>query len=158
MPRFMVNTKWYGWNVREGEKRRAGKRMLLFTLLNLVLSLLCGLVPTGVTRHNWVSFAATAALIALAVELIGVVRFLRARDQMDQRTFQGIDNFIRVACVFHMILTGVAVAAAVVSCIQQFSGLLDILVLLGLAATGLCSFLTFRMYRALPTFEMDRPD
>ena len=157
MSRFMTNTKWYGWNASESAIKQTKRQMLLWAGINAILSLVCGLIPTGVTRHNWVSFAATAALVALAVEIIGIVRFYRAKEQMYQREFEGIDHFIRLSCLFHMILTGVAVIAAIVSCVQSWTGWLDLLALLGLAATGACSFLTVKAYKALPTFEMENP-
>lgn len=157
MPRFITNTKWYGWNAPEQAIQQTKRRMLLWMGVNLALSIVCGLIPTGVTRHNWVSFAATAALVALAVEIIGILRFYRAKGQMYQREFEGIDHFIRLSCLFHMILTGVAVIAAIVSCFQNWTGLLDAVALVGLAGTGGCSFLTWSAYRALPTFEMENP-
>ena len=158
MPRFITNTKWYGWNAPEGEIRQTKLRLLFLVGINLVLSLVCGLIPTGVTRHNWVSFAATAALVALAAEIIGVVRFYLAKEHMYQREFEAIDHFIRLPCLLHMTLTLAAVIAAIVSCIQNWTGWLDALLLLLLTGTGVCSFFVYQMYRALPTFEMQQPD
>ncbi|MBR1585516.1 MAG: hypothetical protein IJ662_08260 [Clostridia bacterium] len=157
MPRFMTNTKWYGWNAPENAIKQTKRQMLALSVLNAVVSLACGLIPTGVTRHNWVSFAATAALVALAAEIIGIVRFYRAKGQMYQREFEGIDHFIRLPCILHMMLTLVAVIAAVVSCIRNWTGWLDALLLILLASTGVCSFLVYKLYRALPTFEMENP-
>lgn len=158
MPRFIADPKWYGWNAPEGAIAQTKKRLLLWAGANAILSLLCGMIPTGVTRHSWVAFAATAALVALAAEIIGIARFCRAKGPMDRRAFEGIDHFIRIACLFHMILTGVAVAAAGVSCVLQWTGILDALALVGLAGTGLLSFLVTKDYKALPVFEMKSPD
>lgn len=158
MPRWIADPKWYGWNAPESAIARTKKRLPLWAGLNAALSLLCGVIPTGVTRHSWVAFAATAALVALAAEIIGIARFCRAKGPMDRRAFEGIDHFIRVACLFHMILTGVAVIAAAVSCAVNWTGVLDALALAGLAGTGLLSFLVAKAYKALPVYEMERPD
>ncbi|MBQ9196016.1 MAG: hypothetical protein IJ157_02140 [Clostridia bacterium] len=158
MPRFIINDKWYGWSAPEGEMKRAKRLLPLLTAVNLALSVACGLIPTGVSRHNWVAFAATAALVALAAEIVGVVRFCRAKSQMYQREFEAIDHFIRLPCLLHMLLTAAAVIAAVVSCIQNWTGWLDALLLILLASTGACSFLVYNYYRALPTFEMKQPE
>ena len=158
MPRFITNTKWYGWSASEGEIRQTKLRLLTLVGINLVISVACGLIPTGVTRHNWVSFAATAALVALAAEIIGVIRFYRAKEQMYQREFEAIDHFIRLPCLLHMMLLIVAEIAAIVSCIQNWTGWLDALLLILLASTGVCSFLVYKLYRALPTFEMKQPE
>lgn len=158
MPRFITNTKWYGWSAPEGEIRQTKLRLLFLIGINLVISIACGLIPTGVTRHNWVSFAATAALVALAAEIIGVIRYYRAKEQMYQREFEAIDHFIRLPCLLHMMLLIVAEIAAIVSCIQNWTGWLDALLLILLASTGACSFLVYKLYRALPTFEMKQPE
>ena len=158
MPRFITNTKWYGWKAPEGEIRQTKLRLLFLVGINLLISVACGVIPTGVTRHNWVSFAATAALVALAAEIIGAVRFCRAKSQMYQREFEGVDHFIRLPCLLHMMLTAVAVIAAIVSCVQNWTGWLDALLLLLLFSTGGCSFLVYKLYRALPTFEMEQPE
>ena len=158
MPRFITNTKWYGWKAPEGEIRQTKLRLLFLVGINLLISVACGVIPTGVTRHNWVSFAATAALVALAAEIIGAVRFYRAKSQMYQREFEGVDHFIRLPCLLHMMLTAVAVIAAIVSCVQNWTGWLDALLLLLLLCTGACSFLVYKLYRALPTFEMKQPE
>lgn len=158
MPRFIADSKWYGWNASEGAIARTKKRLPLWAGANAILSLLCGIIPTGVTRHSWVSFAATAALVALAAEIIGIARFCRAKGPMDRRAFEGIDHFIRISCLFHMILTGVAVAAAIVSCILEWTGIMDALALIGLVGTGLLSFLVVKDYKLLPVFKMEKPD
>lgn len=158
MPRLIADTKWYGWNAPEGAIARTKKRLPLWAGLNAALSLLCGLIPTGVTRQRWVAFAATAALVALAAQIVGIARFCRAKGTMDRRAFEGIDHFIRVPCLFHMILTGVAVIAAAVSCVVSWTGVLDALTLLGLAGTGLLSFLALRDYTALPVFKTESTD
>ncbi|MBQ9306724.1 MAG: hypothetical protein IJ229_02265 [Clostridia bacterium] len=158
MPRFTANTRWYGWNAPKEILKKTGWQMLLLLLLSTVLSLAGGMIPTGVTRHNWVSFAATAALVALAAEIIGVVRFLRAKEQMLQRDFEGVDHMIRLSCLFHLILTAVAVLAAIVSCIQSWTGYTDLLALAALALTGVCSFLVLHKYRSLPTYDIENPE
>ena len=157
MPRFVTNTKWYGWRAPEGELRQTRLRLLFLVGINLIISIACGLIPTGVTRNNWVSFAATAALLAMAAEVIGAVRFYRAGEQMYQREFEAIDHFIRLPCIMHIMLTLVALVAAIVSCIRNWTGWLDALVLILLASTGACSFLVYRLYRALPAFIIDNP-
>ena len=158
MPRFITNTNWYGWSAPESEIRQTKQRLLLIVMVNLVVSIACGVIPTGVTRHNWVSFAATAALVALAAEIVGVVRFYRAKEHMYQREFEGIDHFIRLPCILHMLLTLVAFIAAIVSCIRNWTGPLDALLLLLLSGTGVCSYFVYKLYRALPVFEMKQPE
>ena len=74
MPRFIVDQKLYGWDGPERQLKRTGNALALLAAGNLLLSVLLGVIPTGVTRHNWVSFAATLALLALLAELIAAVR------------------------------------------------------------------------------------
>ena len=57
-----------------------------------------------------------------------------------------------------MMLTGVSVIAAIVSCVQNWTGWVDVLLTIMLLSTGACSFFTYRIYRALPTFEMKQPE
>ena len=51
----MVDTKLYGWVMPEQPLRREKNTFLLLSLLNAALSIACGVIATGVTRHNWVS-------------------------------------------------------------------------------------------------------
>ena len=157
MPRFETDTNWFGWNAPERSVMSAKRRILLLTMVNLMLSILCGLVPTGVTRDKWVSFAATAALVALMLEIIGAVKFYITKNQISRREFQTLYVMLRWASGIHMALTLVAVIAAVVSCVRSWTGIADLLVTAGLLLTGLCSFLVRQNYIALPAFEMEDP-
>lgn len=154
MPRFMVDTKLYGWDMPEQALRREKNTFLALSLLNAAMSIACGVIPTGVTRHNWVSFAATAALIALMMEVIGAARFRIAKSMLDKRGFDSIHNMVRWSAQCHMALMAVAFAAGVVSCFQSFSGILDLAILLGFALSFACSFLLLRRYDRIPTHSM----
>ncbi len=154
MPRFMVDTKLYGWDMPEQALRREKNTFLALSLLNAAMSIACGVIATGVTRHNWVSFAATAALIALMMEVIGAARFRIAKSMLDKRGFDSIHNMVRWSAQCHMALMAVAFAAGVVSCFQSFSGILDLAILLGFALSFACSFLLLRRYDRIPTHSM----
>ena len=154
MPRFMVDTKLYGWDMPEQALRREKNTFLALSLLNAAMSIACGVIPTGVTRHNWVSFAATAALIALMMEVIGAARFRIAKSMLDKRGFDSIHNMVRWSAQCHMALMAVAFAAGVVSCFQSFSGILDLAILLGFALSFACSFLLLRRNDRIPTHSM----
>ena len=154
MPRFMVDTKLYGWDMLEQALRREKNTFLALSLLNAAMSIACGVIPTGVTRHSWVSFAATAALIALMMEVIGAARFRIAKSMLDKRGFDSIHNMVRWSAQCHMALMAVAFAAGVVSCFQSFSGILDLAILLGFALSFACSFLLLRRYDRIPTHSM----
>ena len=154
MPRFMVDTKLYGWDMPEQALRREKNTFLALSLLNAAMSIACGVIPTGVTRHNWVSFAATAALIALMMEVIGAARFRIAKSMLDKRGFDSIHHMMRWSAQCHMLLMAAAFAAGVVSCFQAFSGILDLAILLGFALSFACSFLLLRRYDRIPTHSM----
>lgn len=154
MPRFDANGNWYGWDAPESELTRAKARCTAFVVANLILSVLCGVCPTAVTRDDWVCFAATAALVALMVELIGVVRFRHAKAYLSRQEFGGIHRMMTWAPVYHILLTAVAWIAAVMSCVRAFSGPLDVLVSVGFLLMGLCSIGMYRAYKGIRTFEM----
>ena len=158
MPRFMVDSNWYGWDGPENVTNRVKNRCLALSLANAVISFTCGVVSTGVTRHNWVGFAATAALIALMMEIIGAVRFRRAPHVTDKRTFDSIHQMMRWSAQCHMILMALAFAAGAVSCFQAFGGIPDLLILSGFAASFACSWFFLRAYSALPTYSIKAPD
>ena len=158
MPRFVTDTRLYGWDTPEQPLRRERNTILLLSLLNAALSIACGVISTGVTRHNWVSFAATAALIALMMEVIGAVRFRMAKSMLDKRGFDSVHNMIRWSAQCHMMLIAAAFAAGAVSCFQSFSGILDPVILLGFALSFACSFLLLRRYDRIPTHSMKAPE
>ena len=158
MPRFMVDTKLYGWDMPEQALRREKNIFLALSLLNAAISFACGVIPTGVTRHNWVSFAATAALIALMMEAIGAVRFRMAKSMLDKRGFDSVHNMMRWSAQCHLALMAVAFTAGVVSCFQSFGGILDIVILLGFALSFTCSFLFLRRYDCIPTYSIKAPE
>ena len=158
MPRFMVDTKLYGWVMPEQPLRREKNTFLLLSLLNAALSIACGVISTGVTRHNWVSFAATAALIALMMEVIGAVRFQISKSMLDKRGFDSVHNMMRWSAQCHMALMAVAFAAGVVSCFQSFGGILDLVILLGFVLSFTCSFLLLRRYDRIPTHNTNAPE
>lgn len=158
MPRFMVDTKLYGWDMPEQALRREKNTFLALSLLNAAISIACGVIPTGVTRHNWVGFAATAALIALMMEVIGAARFRMAKSMLDKRGFDSVHNMMRWSAQCHMALIAVAFVAGVVSCFQSFSGILDLVILLGFALSFAYSFLFLRRYGRIPTHSMKAPE
>ena len=155
MPGFVTNSKRYGWDAPETVIRSVRRRCIIFVLASLVLSLVCGLLPTGVARHNWVSFAGTAALVAVMLEIIAVVRFCLARTYLDYRTFHSIHWMMDYATIFHAMLMTVALVAGIVSCIQAFTGWLDILALLLFALAAAASVLLRRTYKRLPLYTVE---
>ncbi len=158
MPRFIVDTKLYGWDLPEEKLRQIKNRILLLSVLNAVVSVACGIVSTPVTRHNWVSFAATAALIALMMEVIGAARFRMTKSMLDKRGFDSVHNMMRWSAQCHMALMAVAFAAGVVSCFQSFGGILDLVILLGFVLSFACSFLLLRRYDRILTHSMKAPE
>mgnify|MGYP007056185585 CR=1 FL=1 len=157
MPRFIVDTKLYGWDLPEQALRQMKNRILLLAVLNAVVSVACGLVSTPVTRHNYVSFAATAALIALMMEVIGAARFRMAKSMLDKRGFDSVDHMVVWSAQCHLALMAVAFAAGIVSCFQGFGGAKDLLVLLGLIVSFACSLFLLRSYRSIPTHSLKAP-
>ena len=155
---FIADQKLYGWDGPEARLKRTGNLLTLLSAGNLLLSVALGLIVTGVTRHNWVSFAATAALIALLAEIIAAVRFRMARHALDKRSFDGIHHMMRWSAQCHLLLMGVALAAGIVSCVQAFGGIPDLLVLLGFCLSFGGSLLFLRVYGQLRTFDMKAPD
>ena len=158
MPRFIVDTKLYGWDMSEQKLGQIKNRILLLAVLNAVVSVACGIVSTNVTRHNWVSFAATAALIALMMEIIGAARFRMAKSMLDKRGFDSVHNMMRWSAQCHMALMAVAFIAGIVSCCQAFGGAKDILILLGFLVSFACSFFLLRNYQGIPTHSMKAPE
>ena len=154
MLRFITNSSLYGWDAPEAQIRSVRKYCALFTAVSLVLTVVCGLLPTGVARHNWVGFAGTASLVAAMLMVIAVVRFSRAKSHLDYRTFHSIHWMMDYAPLFHAILMVVALIAGIVSCFRSFTGVLDILALaLFLLATA-SSLLMRKTYRTLHTYTV----
>ena len=116
-----------------------------------MLSLVCGILPTGVTRHNWVGFAGTAALVALMLEIIAVVRFSIARSQLDYRTFHSIHWMMDYAPLFHAVLMGAAFIAGLVSCFRRFMGVLDVAALCLFILAAVSSLVGRKFYCSVPT-------
>ena len=154
MPSFPITSTLYGWDAPETQLKSVKKTCALFALVSAALSIVCGVLPTGVTRDNWVSFAGTAALVALMLEIIAVVRFYFAKTQLDYRTFHSIHWMMDYAPLFHAILMGVALIAGIVSCFQQFTGALDLLAILLFALAAISSLTLRKVYRAVPTYSM----
>ena len=154
MPRFQTNSTVYGWDAPEMQLSSVRKTCALLALAGTVLSIGCGILPTGVTRHNWVGFGATAGLVALMLEIIAVIRFFPAKPQLDYRTFHSIHWMMDYAPLFHAILMGVALVAGIVSCFQQFTGILDILAIILLALAAVSSLVLRKTYSAVPTYSM----
>ena len=154
MPKFMVSSSLYGWDAPEMKVRSVRKSCALFTAVSLVLSILAGILPTGVTRHNWVGFAGTAALLAVMLEIIAVVRFSMAKPQLDYRSFHSIHWMMDCAPLLHALLMAVALIAGIVSCIQNYTGILDLLVLFLYILAAAASLRMRRTYRALPVYAV----
>ena len=154
MPRFITNSSLYGWDAPEAQLRSAKKYCVLFAAAALILSIVCGILPTSVNRYNWVGFAGTAALVAVMLEIIAVVRFYLAKSQLDYRSFHSIHWMMDYAPLFHAILMGVAFIAGVVSCFQQYTGALDLLALLLFVLAAVSSLVLRRIYRAIPVYSM----
>lgn len=153
MPKFDASTDRYGWDASEAELSQVRGRCMLLAAANLVLSVLCGVAHTGVTRDNGVGFAATAALVALMVEIIGTVRFQITEPQLPRQAFRSIHRMMTWAPLYHMILMGVAALCALIFCIRAFTGWLDLAVLLGFLLMGACSFFLRRAYQSVRTYQ-----
>ncbi len=154
MPRFIADSSLYGWDAPEAQIQSVRKYCALFTAVSLALSVVCGLLPTGVARHNWVGFAGTASLVAAMLMVIAVIRFFRAKSHLDYRTFHSIHWMMDYAPLFHAMLMVVALVAGIVSCIRSFTGALDILALVLFLLAAASSLLMRRTYRALHTYVL----
>ena len=154
MPKFTAGSSLYGWDAPETKIRSVRKSCALYTAAVLILSIVSGLLPTGVTRHNWVGFAGTAALAAVMLEMIAVVRFWAAKSQMDYRSFHSIHWMMDYAPLLHAMLMAIALIAGIVSCIQNYTGETDILVLFLYILAAAASLMTRRTYRVLPTYTI----
>ena len=154
MPKFVVSSGLYGWDASKEQISTVRKRCALFAAVSLVLSVACGILPTGVSRHNWVGFAGTAALIAVMLMVIALVRFCLAKNQLDYRSFHSIHWMMDYAPLLHALLMAVALIAGIVSCIQAYSGALDLLSLAMFLAAAVSSLLFRKTYRTLHTYEL----
>ena len=158
MPRFFSNNNLYGWDAPETQLRSVRRACVLLTAVSLAFSVICGILPTGVARHNWVGFAGTASLVAVMLMIIAVIRFSLARSHLDYRTFHSIHWLMDYAPLFHAMLMTVALIAGIVSCFQAFTGALDVLALLLFLAAAVSSLLMRRAYRSLHTYTMKEQD
>lgn len=158
MPRFSTHSGLYGWDVPEGRLKEVRKTCLILTAMILALTVGCGLIPTGVTRDNWVSFAGTAALLAVMLEIIAVGRFCLAKSQLDYRTFHSIHWMMDYGPLLHAMLMGVALVAGIIFCFRSFTGILDPLVLLGFAVAAAISLAMRRVYQQISTYKMASND
>lgn len=154
----MLDNRLYGWDMPEQALVQKKNRILFLSVLNAAVSVFCGIVSTNVTRHNWVSFAATAALIGLMTEVIGAVRFRVAKSMLDKRGFDSVDHMVAWSAQCHMVLMAVAFIAGIVSCFQAFGGVPDIVILLGFTVSFACSLFLLRIYRSIPTHSMKAPE
>ena len=154
MPRFVTNSSLYGWDMPENQLKPVKKACVLFAAVSLVLSIACGILPTGVARDNWVGFAGTASLVAAMLMIIAAVRFILAKSQLDYRTFHSIHWMMDYAPLFHAMLMAVALIAGVVSCFRNFTGALDIAALALFAAAAASSLLMRKTYRGVPTYTL----
>ncbi len=155
MPRFVMDSKLYGWDMPAKELLRAKNRLCLLSGLNVVISVVCGVTPTQVTRFGWVGFAASAALVALMLEIIAAVRFRIAQALLDKCSFDSLHQLMIWPAQCHILLMSVALAAGSVSCFQSFGGALDVIVLLGFGVCLASSLLFIRAYRRIPTHHME---
>ena len=154
MPRFIADSSLYGWDAPEAQIKSVRKYCALFTAVSLAMSIICGILPTGVARHNWVGFAGTASLVAAMLMVIAVIRFSLAKSHLDYRTFHSIHWMMDYAPLFHAILMVVALVAGIVSCFRSFTGALDILALVLFLLASASSLLMRKTYRTLHTYTV----
>ena len=154
MPKFVTVSSLYGWDAPEAQIRTTRKNCALFATVSLVLSIVSGILPTGVTRSNWVGFAGTAALVAVMLEIIAVVRFITAKSQLDYRSFHSIHWMMDYAPLLHAMLMSVALVAGIVSCVQNYTGGMDLLILFLYILAAAASLLMRRTYRTLPVYTL----
>lgn len=154
MPRFISDSRWAGWDAEKGALKRAQSRCMALATVNVALSLLCGVIPTGVTRYRWVGFSATIALLLAAVEWIAAWRFRRAGETLEKRRFEGIHRLMCAVPQCHMLMMAVAIAAGVISCVTAFTGAADVLVLAGFGLCFACSLLIWQTYRRIKTHDI----
>jgi len=154
MPRFIANGSLYGWDAPEAQIKSVRKYCALFTAVSFALPVVCGILPTGVARHNWVGFAGTASLVAAMLMLIAVLRFSLVKSHLDYRTFHSIHWMMDYAPLFHAMLMAVALAAGIISCIHAYTGAMDILALILFLLAATSSLLMRKTYRTLHTYTM----
>ncbi len=154
MPRFIAGSGLYGWDAPELKLKSAKWRCVLWAAVSLVLSVVCGLVPTGVTRDNLVGFAGTASLAAAMLMIIAAVRFFRAEALLDYRTFHSIHGMMDYAPLFHAMLMITALIAGAVSCFRDFTGAPDLAVLALFTAAAAFSLMARKTYRGIPTYTL----
>ena len=155
MPRFDTHSGLYGWDAPESRIKEVRKQCLILTGISLALSIGCGLLPTGVARYKWVGFAGTAALVAVLLEIVAVGRFCTAKSQLDYRTFHSIHWMMDYGPLLHAMLMGVAFAAGVISCVQGFSGAMDIVCLAGFLLAATASLMLRKAYKTIPVYKLD---
>ena len=158
MPRFITDSSLYGWDAPEAQLKSVKKVCSLFTAISLVLPVVCGLLPAGVTRHNWVSFAGTASLVTAMLMVIAVIRFSMAKTHLDYRTFHSIHWMMDYAPLFHAILMIAAMIAGIISCIRGFTGALDVLALMLFPAAAVSALLMRKTYHSIPTSTLKEQD
>ena len=154
MPKFTAGSGLYGWDAPEARIRTVRKYCVLFVAVSLVLSVVSGILPAGVTRHNWVGFAGTAALLAVMLEIIASARFAVAKSQLDYRSFHSIHWMMDYAPLLHAMLMSVALVAGIVSCVQNYTGGMDPLILFLYILAAAASLLMRRTYRTLPVYTL----
>ena len=154
MPRFIANGSLYGWDAPETHIKSVRKSCALFTAGSFALPVVCGILPTGGTRHNWVGFAGTASLVTAMLMVIAVIRFSLVKSHLDYRTFHSIHWMMDYAPLFHAMLMATAVAAGIISYIQDFTGAMDILALILFLLAAASSLLMRKTYRTLHTYTV----
>ena len=57
--------------------------------------------------------------------------------------------------LLHIMLMGVAFAAGIISCVQSFTGVMDIVCLAGFLLAGAASLMLRKVYKTIPVYKLD---
>lgn len=141
---------WYVWNVPKTRVQTVKRLTGAACLLSVILFGSGSLLDSFLNCSRYVEFFGILSVAALLYEVIGVIQFCTAKEQMTNMDFEDIKNKMMIAPLLHAALLLGAVAAAVCLFFSHTSGLTDIIVTLCYFFSGLLSLLIFSCYRSLP--------
>ena len=141
---------WKSWESVSGGLKRQKIFIGLAELVSLCLYLGCAVVDAPVNRSHIASGLGILSIIPWLLELSGVIRFLFAREYVRELSMDEIDSSLRYGCCLRAVLAALSGLAGMTSSILLGeAGVLDGLLMAGILASALLSFVIWRLYGKL---------
>ena len=149
--RYIYIGLWYVWNLPQ-ERVRTAKRLIGTACASSVLLFFSGaLLNSSLNHDRYVSLTGMLSIAALVFEGFGTVQFCAAKEKMTNMDFHDIQTKMLLAPLAHAVLLFCTAAFAVWQLLHWDSvGLMDAVVPVCYALSGVLSLLMFLYFRSLP--------